>query len=244
MSLSRRPWITQPPLPRLPALLHLLICVTSVACLHPTPTYAQDATRPPITDLLTALQNKYDSVRDFSADFEHTYAGGVLRTKLVERGTVLIKKPGMMRWSYTEPEEKLFVSDGATLYSYIPTDRQVFVGQVPPDDRASTPVLFLAGQGDLSLDFRAAYGEAPDAPPNTWIIRLTPKQSTVDYEWLTLAVDRAGLGIMQLIAADFQGAVSTFTFTNLRENENLSDQLFTFQVPSGTEVITEDSFNR
>lgn len=228
--------------PRLPA-LSLFIGVMLVACLLPIRAHAQVATRPPITDLLTALQHKYDSVRDFSANFEHTYSGGVLRTTLVERGTVLIKKPGMMRWGYTEPEEKLFVSDGTTLYSYIPTDRQVLVGRVPSEDRASTPVLFLAGKGDLSRDFNAAYDEAPDAPPDTWIIRLTPKHTNTDYEWLTLAVDRAGLSIVQLITADFQGAVSTFTFTNLRENENLSDRVFTFQVPSGTEVITEDTFS-
>ena len=244
MSLSPGSFVLSTLRPRLSSVLGPVASVILHAWLLPTAALAQDPTRPPIVDLLTALQHKYDSVRDFSANFEHTYAGGVLRTKLVERGTVLIKKPGMMRWDYTEPEEKAFVSDGTTLYSHIPVDRQVLVGQVPPEDPASTPVLFLAGKGDLTQDFTAAYSEAPDAPPDTWIIRLTPRQATVDYEWLTLAVDRAGLSIMQFIAVDFQGAVSTFTFTNLRENENLPDRLFDFHIPSGTEVITEDSFSR
>ena len=35
------------------------------------------------------------------ADFVHTYRGGALRTQTIERGHVLIKKPGLMRWTYT-----------------------------------------------------------------------------------------------------------------------------------------------
>ena len=207
----------------------------------PTPT-AQDPARPPIDELIAALQVKYDSVRDFSADFKHTYAGGVLRTTLTEYGTVHVKKPGMMRWDYTTPEKKLFVSDGTTLYSYIPLDRQVFVEQVPPKDRASTPVLFLTGKGRLSRDFTVTYDDAIKVPPDSWILQLTPRADDADYEWLTLAVDRVSLSIAQLIATDFQGGVSTFTFTGLKENEGLSDRLFTFKIPRGTEIVTADTF--
>ena len=206
--------------------------------------HAQGGDPPPIDEVIESLQLKYDSVRNFSAEFEHTYAGGVLRSTLVERGTVLIKKPGMMRWSYTTPEEKLFVSDGTTLYSYFPLDRQVIVGHVPVEDTASTSVLFLAGRGNLSEDFTAVYDDIPTAPPNAWMIRLTPLRSNADYERLTLAVDRTSLSITQMIATDFQGAVSTFTFSDLKENEDLPDSLFDFQIPRGTEIITEDSLGR
>ena len=39
-----------------------------------------------------------------------------------------------MRWDYTAPEEKQFVSDGVKMYSYIPQDKQVIVAPLPPDD--------------------------------------------------------------------------------------------------------------
>jgi outer membrane lipoprotein-sorting protein len=55
-------------------------------------------------DLAQSLQRKYDTIHDFSADFVHTYQGGVLRKQITERGRVLIKKPGKMRWEYTTPE--------------------------------------------------------------------------------------------------------------------------------------------
>ena len=214
-----------------------------LALLWSWPAGAQPDERPPIEQLVTDLQQKYDSVRSFSAEFEHTYTGGVLRTALVERGTVQIEKPGRMRWTYSEPEEKLFVSDGVSLYSYIPFDQQVIVGTVPSDDNASTPALFLAGKGSLSDDFSARY-EDERSTRSTWAIELTPIRENVDYTHLVVVVDRETLSILELSALDFQGAASTFLFTDLLENPVFPDSLFTFDVPDGVEVISEDSFRR
>ena len=165
----------------------------------------QGAAPPPVDQLVTALQARYDTVRDFSADFEHRYSGGVLRTTAVEHGTVYVKKPGKWRFDYATPEEKLYVSDGETLHAYFPADRQVIVSEVPPDTGASTPALFLAGQGNLARDFTATYPETTDAPPDSWLVRLTPTRGDTDYEWLTLALDPATLEIRQMVAFDFQG---------------------------------------
>src|SRR3954471_13519465 len=82
------------------------------------------AADPTALELAQALQKKYDTIKDFSADFVHTYRGGLLRKQITERGRILIKKPGKMRWEYTAPEAKLFVSDGVKIYSYIPQDKQ------------------------------------------------------------------------------------------------------------------------
>src|SRR6185436_12320317 len=104
-------------------------------------------TKPPADVLARSLQQRYQNVRDFSATFTHSYRGGVLRTQTTERGTVAVKKPGLMRWRYTSPEKKEFVSDGKKIYSYLPEDKQVIVSDVPPANQAATPALFLAGKG-------------------------------------------------------------------------------------------------
>src|SRR5437763_13179289 len=110
------------------------------------------------TDLAQSLQHKYDTVRDFSADFVHTYQGGVLHKQITERGHVLIKKPGKMRWEYTSPEKKLYISDGVRIYSYTPEDKQVIVSAVPRDEQAGA-LLFLAGKGNLIRDFTTSIGD-------------------------------------------------------------------------------------
>ncbi|HEY2432933.1 MAG TPA: outer membrane lipoprotein chaperone LolA [Vicinamibacterales bacterium] len=192
--------------------------------------------RPDATDTARALQQKYDRVRDFTADFTHTYEGGVLKKKSVEQGTVTIKKPGRMRWDYTSPDKKLFVSDGRKIYSYIPADKQVIVGDMPSDDTATTAVLFLAGKGNLTRDFDVTY--APSDASDSWALRLDPRRPQRDYDWLVVVVDRQTLQIRSLTAADKQGGRSTFAFTNYHENTGVADTAFAFKIPKGVDVIT------
>ena len=185
------------------------------------------------------VQNKYDRVNDFSADFTHAYRGGALRQQVTERGQVLIKKPGKMRWVYTAPEKKLFVSDGRKLYSYIPLDRQVIVATVPAADQATTPTLFLTGKGNLTRDFAVTFDNVAEAPPGAISLRLTPRRPEPEYEWLTLVVQPGTLNLLMLVTVDTQGGRSALTFTNLKENTGLSDKQFTFTMPRGVDVITD-----
>jgi len=189
--------------------------------------------------LASALQRKYDAVQDFSADFVHTYEGGVLRKKISESGHLLVKKPGRMRWTYTDPERKVFVSDGVKMYSYIPADRQVYVANVPPQDQATTPALFLTGKGHLLRDFEVSAAEAPaDAAAGAAALGLVPRIKERDYDSLVLVVDRESLDLRMLVSEDRQGGRSTFAFSHLKENIGVRDQEFEFKIPRGVEVIT------
>jgi len=184
-----------------------------------------------------ALQKRYDGIRDFTADFVHTYRGGALRTESREQGTVSIKKPGLMRWVYMKPERKEFVSDGHKVYSYIPEDRQVIVTTVPAEDAATTPAMFLAGKGDIVRDFTTAFESNP--PPGTVSLRLTPRKVEPEYEYLIVTVDEKTLQLRALTTRDRQGGLSTLVFTNLKENTGISDKEFAFRVPRGVDVITD-----
>lgn len=193
----------------------------------------------PADTLARDLQRKYDRVSDFSADFVHTYRGGALKQRVTEKGRLLVKKPGKMRWDYTAPEKKLFVSDGRKLYSYIPQDKQLIISTLPADDQATTPALFLTGKGNLTRDFNVSLDKLEEAPPGTISLRLVPKQREPEYEWLALVVQPGTLNLQMLITVDPQGGRSAFTFTNLKENVRLSDSEFTFKIPRGVDVITD-----
>ena len=197
---------------------------------------AQAPARPPVDEAARTVQRHYDQVRDFTADFSHTYQGGVLKKTITERGTVQIKKPGRMRWEYTSPERKTFVSDGRKIYSYVPADRQVVIADMPREDEATTAVLFLAGKGDLTRDFSVSYTDSDSA--DLWLLRLDPRRKQRDYDWLILGVDPRTMHIRRLVAADQQGGTSTFDFTNYRENTGLTDKIFAFTIPRGVDVIT------
>ncbi len=193
-------------------------------------------------ELAAALQHKLDGIKDFSADFTHAYEGGVLHKTITETGRLLVKKPGKMRWDYSAPDQKQFVSDGVKMYSYIPEDKQVIVASVPAADEATTPTLFLTGKGNLPRDFTASIVELPTGmPPGSRALKLVPRTRQRDYDWLMLVVDPDSLTIRGLVTIDAQGGKSSFSFTNLKENVGLADKVFAFKIPRGVDVITAPS---
>jgi outer membrane lipoprotein carrier protein len=189
-------------------------------------------------ELAAKVQARYSGIRDFEGDFVQTYEGGVLRTRTSESGTMAIKRPGRMKWVYLKPERKEFVSDGVRIYSYLVADKQVIVSPVPGPGEATTPALFLTGQADLARDFTASLTDLPRAPEGLLELKLVPKKEDAEYEWIGIGVDPASFQIRYLVAMDRQGGQSAFAFSNLKENQGLTDKTFEFRIPRGVDVIT------
>ena len=158
-------------------------------------------TGPSAQEVATSVQRKYDTIRDFSTDFVHTHEGGVLKRKREERGTLLVKKPGKMRWNYKAPDEKVFVSDGVRLTQYFPEENRALISAVPEDDQAA--VLFLAGRGSLTRDFNISFGQGGAA--GTWTLRLEPKRPEAEYDWLEISAARDTFLLQSLTVAEKQG---------------------------------------
>ena len=188
--------------------------------------------------LAAKVQQRYNSIKDIQGDFVQSYEGGVLRTKTTERGTIAIKRPGRLRFVYTKPEKKEFVSDGTRLYAHMVMDKQVIVSPAPGPDQGDIPAMFLAGQSDLSRDYTPSFTALPGAAPGLVTLKLVPKKPSAEYESIGIGVDPKTLQIQFLTAVDTQGGRSSFSFTNLKENRGLSDKDFEFRIPRGVEVVT------
>ena len=105
-----------------------------------------------LSSVVDGLQNKYSRLRSLGADFLQTYVGGDGRI-VTERGHVLLKRPGKARWDYTEPEKKVFVSDGRLIYFHVWGEREALSSNVRESRDPQIPFLFLLGRGDLRRDF-------------------------------------------------------------------------------------------
>lgn len=187
--------------------------------------------------LAAKIQQRYNGIKDIQAEFSQTYEGGVLRTKTTELGVVAIKRPGKLRFTYTKPEKKEFVSDGVKLYTHLVADKQVIVSPAPGPDQGDIPAMFLAGQSDLARDYTPTFTALPGAAQGLTTLKLVPRKANADYESLGIGVDPKTLQILFLTAVDTQGGRSSFTFTNLKENWGLSDKDFVFRIPRGAEVL-------
>jgi outer membrane lipoprotein carrier protein len=211
------------------------IGVLALAAAFVTPVGAQND---PVA-LAAKVQQRYSGIRDFQGDFVQTYEGGVLRTKTTERGTLAIKRPGRLRFTYTKPERKEFVSDGVRLYTHLVADKQVIVSPAPSAEDGDVPAMFLAGRSDLTRDYTPSFTPLPGAASGLLTLKLVPKNRESEFDSLGIGVDPKTLQIQFLTAVDKQGGRSSFTFSNLKENRGLSDKDFEFRIPRGVDVVTQ-----
>jgi len=195
--------------------------------------------RQDLASAIAGLQRRYAGVNTVGADFRQTYrAPGVDQ---IESGTMMMKKPGLMRWDYREPEAKLFVADGRDTYLYTPADRQVLVQRFTAADLRGTPLRFLLGQGDIEESFFVAW--EPDLKPlaaGTFLLRLTPRSGETAYAHVTIECDGSSFDIRRMVIHEASGNTSEFVFSNLRTNVKMDDRQFQFKIPKGVEVVRLD----
>lgn len=181
------------------------------------------------TELAAALQRKYDGIKDFSADFAHAYEGGVLKKKITERGHLVVKKPGKMRWDYKGkgiPIVSSYLTDGTNAWLVEYNNHQY--GKKKLSETTDTVALtFLSGRGDLRKDFTpeidhtSKYGGKSD-----YVLKLTPKTPSTQFKTLFLVVDPGNFRVKQSIVLEGNGNVNHFMFYEPDFSKDLPDSLF------------------
>jgi outer membrane lipoprotein carrier protein len=188
-----------------------------------------------VQELVTRLQNKYHNMETLKANFSQNYqskrfSGG----GMTEKGVVYLKKGGLMRWEYSQPEKKIFLSDGLFYFYYVPQDKQVVKTPVDSQSNQQSPALFLAGRGDFVKDFKAEWA---DPRPGSNLVKLTPVRPQPDFQYLIVQVDPVRALILRLLVVDSIENRTEYNFTEIQENLLMQKDLFVFHAPPGTDVI-------
>ncbi len=188
-------------------------------------------------EVLVEIQNRYEKTNDIEADFTQEYISKVMKQPTKGAGKVYFKKKGMMRWDYTVPKQKL-ISDGHSLWYYQPEEKQVLISDVSRVLKEKTPLAFLAGEGNLGRDFNLLnVKESVSQKEENFVVELTPKEPLATFSKLILTVDKGTFTVLQADVLDGLGNVTRTRFINIKTNSGLSDSLFQFTIPPGTEVI-------
>lgn len=207
----------------------LLVCVFFYGCLEEF--HGQD-----LVSVIGGMERRYASVQSATGHFQQTYrAPGI---EQVESGVFYLKKPGLMRWEYNKPEEKLFIADGRECFLYVPEDRQVTVQPLSASDLRSTPLAFLIGEGNISKNYSLSR-ETEFRPifDNTILIRLTPRRYEEMYVFLVLELDASNYEIRRVTLREHSGNTSEFLLSNVATNIKVEQKQFRFKPPRGVEVI-------
>ena len=112
--------------------------------------FRSSAQQPTTHDLAQRVDNHYNHLKSLKAEFTESYEGlGRTRT---ESGTLLLQKPGRMRWDYSRPAGKLFLLDGKYAWFYSKGDPQVQRIEAKKLDDLRSPLRFLLGHTQLEKE--------------------------------------------------------------------------------------------
>lgn len=204
----------------------------------PTPAAAAPAARPTAAEVVGQLQKEYERTAAIKAKFAQTLTGPT--GKRQASGTVLLKKPGKMRWDYEKPEKKLFVADGTNLWVYEPEDEQAFK-QSLSSSQLPTQVSFLFGRGKLLEDFEVSYLDGQSlGEPADFVLKLIPKVATAQYRYLVFVVSPTTHLVKETLLFDQQGGTNHIVFSAIETNpkSGTDDSRFAFTPPANTKIIT------
>ncbi|WP_054696096.1 LolA family protein [Geotalea toluenoxydans] len=155
-----------------------------------------------LKDVVNTVEQSYRALSTLTADFFQRSTIAKENREMRADGQMFLKAatdgdPLKFRFDYFRPTTQEIVSNGRTLWMYLPESRKVLLSDVsfvfepsrfnPDRDRASN---FLQGLGRISKDFLiTAPSQAQDIEGN-YILELTPRRATATIEKLFIAVRR------------------------------------------------------
>lgn len=199
------------------------------------PAQADQAAPQNVVELVEAVQATYADVQTLSADFEQTTVSSAVN--MTVKGKVSLAQPKQMRWDTTGDEGgSLFVSDGETLWMYLPGDKQVHIYSDMASSASGAMVLDILGDlSKIDQKFESSLGEAG---ADSYAVVLKPKpELETSYKQIELEVAKKDYKLQKVTLTDLFGTQTIYAFSNLELNPKLKADTFTFMVPKGVEVI-------
>lgn len=216
-------------IPRRITVISFVSPVRLLMCLLPVSLYAAV---PDLPSLLKAVESRYNRAQTLQVTFHESYTAPG-QPRRAESGTLLLRKPGRMRWDYTSPQGKLFVSDGKMMWLYTPSDNQVEKMKLKESDDMRAPLAFLLGRLHFDKEFRNI--QAQPAAGGT-LITAEPKTDTLPYTRVAFVVDPDDV-IRRVRVTGYDQSILEFEFDQEKLNPPLEARLFRFQMPPGAQLV-------
>lgn len=161
-----------------------------------------------LNDVIQTLQRPFQAetdpaqrIVDYSAEFFQESRIASLDRLQRARGNVLVafdhqgadRVPVVrFRWEYNQPTNQEIVSDGKTMWVYLPENNQVIQSDIEMVNRArhNDPMTFLTGLGNLSRDFSISWGEPNRDIDGNYVLELRPRKTSALINRMVIVVDR------------------------------------------------------
>ncbi|HEY3346025.1 MAG TPA: outer membrane lipoprotein chaperone LolA [Nitrospirota bacterium] len=186
------------------------------------------------------LQDSYDKTRDMKADFTQVSEVKAMNMTREGSGKLLIKKPGMLRYSYSKPEKQELIVRGDELVMYTPEVNQVITKRMERAVMDRTPSTFLAGLGRIADSFNPRFPKSGEKDAKGRVqLELVPKGDGMGVEMVLVTLDPDSFNIVGFTFTETSGNVNAISLFNIKINAGIKDSAFGFKIPKGATIIAQ-----
>ena len=185
-----------------------------------------------VKEITDRLQKRYDSLQDVTARFTQHVKFGFSKIEQNFSGTLRMKRPNKYR---VETEYQTLVTDGTTVWSYSPANKQVLI-----DRYKETPESFAPEQFLLNLPsnyFASLLQQEKGAEGNLIGLKLVPKDDQSFIKSMKVWVEEGAWVVRKVEMLDVNDTEKTYNVQEIKINAGLKDGTFAFTAPAGTEVV-------
>jgi outer membrane lipoprotein carrier protein len=211
-----------------PAFLLVLLLLASFWPANPS----LQAQTPSAGAFAARIDQHYNSLHSLEINFTQEFAGMGMNRR--EAGVLLLKKPGRMRWTYSNPAGKLFVLDGHNAYFYSPGDTTAQRVPAKQLDDLRSPLQLLLGHTKLAKELTSL----TIAPAENGAYTLSGIPRGLEKRVSSFSVTANADGAIQsLQVEETDGVRNTFNFTAEKPNAPATDSDFVFTPPAGVTIV-------
>lgn len=187
----------------------------------------------------------YADLRSVRAEFQQSITNPITGTNLASRGVLLRKDPGFLSINFTQPRGDRIVSDGESLWIYLPSSAP---GQAIKTSAKANSALAMVDPGGVFLSSPAerytmsSGGTATIGGRKMNVVSLVPKKSNGIFARARVWVDASTSFIRQFEVVDANGLKRVVTITSIQPNASISAADFRFSPPKNVRVLDSASY--
>lgn len=216
--------------------MRALLLLAGVLLSGPAPASGQDAQA-----IIGRSARVYRSLSSLRADFVQLIDNPMIDSA-ESRGTLIQAGPDKLSMRFSDPPGEAIVIDGKHVWVYTPsTVPDQVIRLAAPSGGPVYGYNLLAWFLDRPAErYRASYLRADRmAGRTTDVIELVPAVPDLPFTKAIIWLDREDALPRRLEIHEQSGATRTLTLTNLRANQSVPQQTFSFKVPNGVRVVDQ-----
>ncbi|MBW1940299.1 MAG: outer membrane lipoprotein carrier protein LolA [Deltaproteobacteria bacterium] len=216
----------------------VLINAGGAFCESSSPLLNEQSEKSPLTldEIIDRVEERYNA-SGFFARFSQKSTLKAMEITDFASGSVLFKRPGMMRWEYEKPEIQEIITDGKTLWIFRREDNQVMIGKAASYFGDGKGGSFLSDIKLIRKKFRLSLEKKDN---KNYVLKLLPMEKKLDLSAIYLSISKKTFDIIQIVTYNSYGDETIIEFGNVQFKENIDDSKFKFEIPHNADILELD----